>query len=100
MFIYCRVPYDCAGDGPTGSLPTALTYFYGQITSETSKQIIQAHGTGDVHTAVYDFTARTMYVNIGRINHDGKYGPDGGDVWKAYNRPSLKFNLDDLWNGN
>lgn len=40
-----------------------------------------------------------MYVSIGRINGDGQYGPDGGDVWKAYNRPYLKFNLNDLWNG-
>jgi hypothetical protein len=37
-----------SGEGPTGSLPTALTDFYGNITSETSKIITQAHGTGDV----------------------------------------------------
>jgi hypothetical protein len=40
-----------------------------------------------------------MYVAIGRINGKGEYGPDGGSEWKAYNRPHLRFTLDDLWNG-
>ncbi len=91
-----------SGDGPTGSLPTALTDYYGQISLETSKVIAQAHGTGDVHIATYDFTAKQMYVAIGRINHDGNYQPPGstdGSAWKAYNRPYLKFDLNDLWRG-
>jgi hypothetical protein len=37
-----------SGEGPTGTLPTALADFYGNITSETSKIITQYHGTGDV----------------------------------------------------
>jgi hypothetical protein len=41
-----------------------------------------------------------MYVSIGRINAKGDYGADGGSSWKAYNRPYLRFNLNDLWNGN
>lgn len=69
---------------------------------ETSKTIIQYHKSGDLHIATYDFTAKQMYLSIGRINHDGNYGPENGDLstWKAYNRPYLKFNLDDLWSGN
>ena len=40
--------------------------------------------------------------SIGKTNHAGEYGPADGsnkDVWKAYNRPYLKFNLEDLWGG-
>ena len=40
--------------------------------------------------------------SIGKTNHAGEYGPTDGsnkDVWKAYNRPYLKFNLEDLWGG-
>lgn len=84
------------------SLYTALTDFYGNISSETSKTITQYHKTGDVHIASYDFTAKTMYVAIGKVNRDGEYRPEGGEdnsVWKAYNRPYLKFNLADLWAG-
>jgi len=91
-----------SGEGPTGSLPTALADFYGNITSETSKIITQTHGTGDLHIASYDFQNNVMYVAIGRINHDGQYKPTGGsdgDVWKAYNRPYFKFNLNDLFTG-
>jgi len=89
-------------DGPTGTLPTALTDFYGNITLETSKIITQYHQTGDVHIATYDFTAKEMYVAIGRINHEGTYLPPGGQddkAWKAFNRPFLKFNLNDLFRG-
>jgi len=90
-----------SGDGPTGSLPTALTDFYGNITQETTKVIVQHHQTGDLHIASYDFTADLLYVSIGRINHAGNYGPEGGDnsLWKAYNRPYLKWSLTDLWAG-
>jgi hypothetical protein len=83
------------------TLSEALTDFYGSISQETSKIITQYHRTGDLHIASYDFTAKTMYVAIGRINKDGEYGPEGGDTsqWKAYNRPSVKFQLSDLWEG-
>jgi hypothetical protein len=89
-------------DGPEGTLPTALQSFYGNITTETSKVIVQYHETGDLHIATYDFLNHEMMVSIGRINHDGEYKPTGssdGSVWKAYNRPYLKFNLQDLWAG-
>jgi hypothetical protein len=86
-----------SSEGPTGTLPTALQDFYGNISCETSKIITQYHGTGDLHIPSYDFDAKQLYVSIGRINHDGNYGPTGGSEWKAYNRPYLKFNLDDLW---
>ena len=88
-----------SGDGPTGTLPTALTDFYGNISCETSKIITKYHGTGDLHIASYDFTAKMMYLAVGRINGDGNYGATGGSEWKAYNRPYLKFDLEDLWNG-
>jgi len=89
-------------DGATGTLPTSLADFYGNITSETSKIIAQHHQTGDVHIATYDYSAKVMYVSVGKTNHAGDFGPVGGDdsVWKAYNRPYLKFNLPDLWAGN
>lgn len=91
-----------SNDGATGTLPTALTDFYGNIDLETSKVITQFHQTGDLHIASYDFTAGTMNVAIGRINAKGDYMPEGGadsSVWKAYNRPYLKFTLADLWAG-
>jgi hypothetical protein len=43
-----------------------------------------------------------MNLAVGRINHEGQYMPTGGSddsVWKAYNRPYLKFYLPDLWAG-
>jgi len=91
-----------SGDGATGSLPTGLTDFYGNISCEVNKIIVQNHQTGDLHIASYDYTQKVMYVAIGRINRDGEYGPEGGDTsaWKAYNRPHLKFSLPDLWAGN
>jgi hypothetical protein len=87
-----------SGEGPTGTLPTALTSFYGNITLENSKIITQYHRTGDVHIATYDYESKEMYLAIGKINHKGDYGVDG-EVWKAYNRPYLKFNLNDFWKG-
>lgn len=92
-----------SGDGPTGTLPTALQAFYGNITLDTTKVVTQYHQTGDLHTAIYDYKSKQMYLSIGRINHDGKYCPDSDcsdpDKWMAYNRPSVKFNLEDLWAG-
>lgn len=89
-------------DGPQGTLPTALQYFWGNITNENSKVITQYHQTGDVHIASYDFEHSVMYVAIGKVNKKGEYGPEGSSdmsQWKAYNRPYVKFNLNDLWTG-
>lgn len=82
-------------------LPTALSDFYGDISMENSRQIVQAHQTGDVHIAAYDYGNNQMIVSIGKINEDGEYGPVGGDMssWKAYNRPYVQFDLDNLWKG-
>jgi len=90
-----------SGDGPTGSLPTVLADFYGNISLPVTKTITQFHQTGDLHIASYDFTNKEMYLSIGRVNRNGDYGPEGGnlDSWKAYNRPSLHFKLEDLWKG-
>ena len=91
-----------SGDGATGTLVTALTDFYGNISLETTKSITQYHQTGDLHIASYDFTSKQMNLAVGRINKDGDYKPEGGtdgNQWKAYNRPYLKFNLEDLWAG-
>ena len=46
-----------------------------------------------------------MKINsLGRINENGNYGPDESiksemDEWKAYNRPYVKFDLEELWAG-
>ncbi len=43
-----------------------------------------------------------MNLAVGRINHEGQYQPTGGSdssLWKAYNRPYLKFSMADLWSG-
>lgn len=84
-------------------LYTALNDFYGDISLDTARTIIQYHRSGDVHIAQYDFGGNEIQVAIGRINKDGNYGPDGSSdmsVWKAYNRPFVRFTLNDLWNGN
>jgi len=88
-------------DGPTGTLPTALGDFYGNISMDTSRTILQYHQTGDQHIAMYDFGASQMLISVGRINENGDYGPVGGDLssWKAYNRPYLQFDLNNLWAG-
>jgi hypothetical protein len=89
-------------DGPNGTLPTALGDFWGQISLETSKTVTKYHQTGDLHIASYDFLQRQMYLAVGRINGRGEYRPSGGaddSEWKAYNRPYLKFDLNDLWMG-
>ena len=91
-----------SGEGPTGTLPTALQDFYGDITQENTKIITQFHSTGDLHIASYDFTRKVMYLSIGRINYRGEYKPvDSTDnnAWKSYNRPYLQFNLEDFWQG-
>lgn len=91
-----------SGEGPEGTLPTALQSFYGNISLESAKTIAKYHQTGDVHIATYDFKSLQMYVAIGKINKDGDFGPEGGDdmdVWKAYNRPYVAFSLTDLWYG-
>jgi hypothetical protein len=92
-----------SGEGPTGTLPTALLDFYGNISLETSKIILQYHQSGDVHIAAYDFDGDEMYLAIGKININGKYYPSGKSnndgLWCAYNRPWLKFSLNDLWDG-
>jgi hypothetical protein len=86
----------------TNALYTPLNDFYGEITLDTARTVIQYHQSGDVHIAQYDFGSSEVQVAIGRINHKGEYGPEGGDdmsVWKAYNRPFVRFSLDDLWTG-
>lgn len=88
-----------SSEGPNGTLPSALQYFYGQISIETTKQIVQAHETGDVHIAAYDFSKKQLGVAIGKINAEGEYGPDGKE-WQAFNRPWTLFNLDDMFSGN
>ena len=86
----------------TDALYTPLSDFYGQITLDITRTIIQYHQTGDVHIAQYDFGSNTIQVAIGKINENGEYRPvngSDGNVWKAYNRPFVRFSLEDLWNG-
>lgn len=89
-------------DGVNGTLPTFLTDYYGDLSMENARIGVRHHETGDVHIASYDFGAKKMIVSIGRINEDGEYGPVGGNdmnVWKAYNRPYIQFDLEELWQG-
>lgn len=94
-----------SNDGANGTLPTALTSFYGQINMDTTKQIIQYHQTGDLHAAAYDFHSKKMQLTIGKINENGEYHPDADTnpadscAWCAYNRPWLSFDMVDLWTG-
>lgn len=91
-----------SGEGVNGTLPTALKFFHGQVDAFTTKQIIQAHETGDVHAASYDFGNKEMHLTIGRTNADGQFCDDAcadDSMWKAYNRPWTKFVLEDLWTG-
>ena len=90
-----------SGEGPSGTLPSSLADFYGVMTYETARSTLQYHATGDAHIAMYDFGANKLLFSIGRINADGEYGPEGGDMnsWKAYNRPYLMYDLEDLWEG-
>jgi hypothetical protein len=85
-----------------GTLPTALQFFNGNIDLQTTKSIVQAHQTGDVHWAAYDYANQMMEVAIGRTNPDGNYYPVNStksDIWMAYNRPTVVFSLPDLWAG-
>lgn len=84
------------------SLPQVLTDLYGDLSLENARVVTQYHQTGDVHIAVYDYSARQMLVSIGRVNAEGEYYPEGttdDKVWKAYNRPYIQFSLDDLFAG-
>lgn len=82
-----------SGDGPNGSLPTALKYFYGNMTIENNKIIQQYHQSGDAHIAAYDYGKKEMLVSVGRIDKKGNY------IKQAYDRPYIHFKLDDFWSG-
>lgn len=84
-------------DGVNGTLPTALQDMWGDLTTENARVVAQYHETGDVHIATYDYGKSEMLVALGRIDEKGNYGND--NEWKAYNRPYLRFNLNDLWAG-
>jgi hypothetical protein len=80
------------------TLPTVLNYFYGKISLDTTKTIIQTHTTGDVHAAAYDFSRDQLSLTIGKIDAKGYYGANNEGM--AYNRPWTLFKLSDLFNGN
>jgi hypothetical protein len=80
-------------------LYTALNDFYGDISLDTARTIIQYHRSGDVHIQQVDFGNKQVQVAIGRVNAKMQYGDDGSE-WKAYNRPFVRFNMEDLWSGN
>lgn len=88
-------------DGVNGTLPVSLGDFYGQMSPENARVVVQYHQTGDAHIAMYDYGASKLLFAIGRINENGDYGPVGGDMssWKAYNRPYLSYDMNDLWEG-
>lgn len=88
-------------DGVNGTLPTSLGDFYGDMTPENARIVVQYHQTGDAHIAMYDYGDNRLLFSIGRINEDGNYGPVDGDLssWKSYNRPYLAYDMNDLWEG-
>lgn len=77
-------------------LPELLTQLWGNLSLSTAREVCQAHATGDLHNAVYDYGLQKMWISIGRIDAQGNYGPDGS-AWKAFNRPYINFDLADLW---
>ena len=79
-------------------LYTPLSDFYGDISLDTARTIIQYHRSGDVHIQQVDFGEGVVQVAIGRVDIHGRYGDDN-TMWKAYNRPFVRFNLKDLWTG-
>ena len=79
-------------------LPELINNHTGKLDFTAFQDIVQKHETGDLHFAVYDFSSMKMMLAIGRIDGDGNYGGDG-KVWKAYNRPAIIFDLNDIWNG-
>lgn len=90
-----------SGDGVNGTLPVALSDFYGSMSVENARVVVQYHSTGDAHIAMYDYGASRLLFSIGRINENGDYGPVGGDLssWDAHNRPYLSYSMNDLWEG-
>ena len=76
-------------------LPDLLSRLWGNLSLSTAREVCQAHATGDLHNAVYDYGEKKMWISIGRTDAQGNYGPDG--AWKAFNRPDLNFDLADLW---
>lgn len=88
-------------DGENGTLPVSLGDFYGDMSVENARVVVQYHQTGDAHIAMYDYGASRLMFSIGRINENGEYGPVGGDLsqWKAYNRAYLSYDMNDLWEG-
>jgi hypothetical protein len=90
---------------PSGDdhLPSALSSLYGNLTAPNCRMVTQYHETGDVHIAFYDFANKQMLLSIGRTNSKGEYRPEGSDgdsnVWKAYNRPYIQFDLGKLFSG-
>lgn len=75
-------------------LPEHLQKLTGTLDGDTmAKEVPRMHQTGDVHIAVYDFAAREAIISIGITDTDGNYATG----MKAYERPYLKFKMDDLW---
>jgi hypothetical protein len=60
--------------------------------------------TGDVHIAIYDWSARSLFVAVGKVNSDGNYGPEhsseksSSGEFMACNRSFVEFGMDSLWN--
>jgi hypothetical protein len=84
------------------SLPDNLQKYYGNITLENARLIIQNHETGDAHIAMYDFGLKKLYFSFGRVNSNGKYCPEDcvdDTIWEAHNRPYVAYDLEDLWHG-
>lgn len=90
------------------SLPQVLSDLHGDLSAANARVATQFHKTGDLHIAVYDYSAKQLLVSVGRVNGHGDYCPDSmvtdgqcsdDKIWMAYNRPYVQFDLATLFEG-
>ena len=81
------------------NLPDLLADYYGSLDFNTTRHVNAEHETGDLHIAVYDYSASApkMMLSVGRVDEAGDYG--NANEWKACFRPYLEYTLADLWGG-
>jgi len=71
-------------------MSSILQNLHGAIDAPTIiHQLLASTQSGDMHTAVYDFAANTMYVGMGQPTSTS----NGTVVLPAYSRPFLSFNM-------
>jgi len=73
------------------TMPALMAKNYGSITAVNTIDACRVMGTGDLHNAVYDFSARKTFLSLGTIDANGDY------IEKACDRPYLEFDWDALF---